>query len=67
MKPRVTAAPRQEDAVTLVAQFRKTLLFKLPAAGVALAILCGALAAACSPPDCGCDEPLLDDGGEWAR
>jgi hypothetical protein len=45
----------------------KNPLFKLPAAGVALAILCGALAAACSPPDCGCDEPLMDDGGEWAR
>jgi hypothetical protein len=45
----------------------KNPLFKLPAAGVALAILCGALAAACSPPDCGCDEPLVDDGGEWAR
>ena len=53
--------------MTFVTNLSKTPLFKLPAAGVALAILCGALAAACSPPDCGCDEPLMDDGGEWAR
>jgi hypothetical protein len=53
--------------VTFVARFSKFPRFELPAAGVALAILCGALAASCSPPDCGCDGPLLDDGGEWAR
>jgi hypothetical protein len=56
-----------EDAVTFVAKLSKNPLFNFPAAGVALAILCGALAAACSPPDCGCDEPLMADGGEWAR
>jgi hypothetical protein len=53
--------------VTFVAKLIKTPHFQLPAAGVALAILCGALAAACSPPDCGCDEPLVEASGEWAR
>lgn len=44
-------------------QLAQTRRFNLTAAGVALAVLCGFLAAACSPPDCGCELPAYEVGG----
>lgn len=44
---------------------KKTRRTHLPAASVIVAILCGTFVAACSAPDCRCDLPMYEDGGEW--